>query len=126
MIFEQPILEGICKVLGEYASGFQITTYLAQLNITDVDGLQCTKWRRLYSAFAVYQNHFKDNVKILDYVCLECAPSRYANNEDNFFMLLEQINLQLAFCGLELLQNGKIKKLRKLKQSQMLRKKQLI
>ena len=38
MIFEQPILEGICKILGEYASGTQITTYLAQLNITDVDG----------------------------------------------------------------------------------------
>ena len=65
MVFEQPILEGICKILGEYASGTQITTYLAQLNITDVDGPQSTKWRRLYSAFAVYQNHFKDNTKIV-------------------------------------------------------------
>lgn len=113
MIFEQPILEGICRVLGEYASGTQITTYLAQLNITDVDGPQCTKWRRLYSTFAAHQNHFQDNTKILEYICLECAPSRYADNEDNYIKLLEQINLQLAFCGLELLQNGRIQKIDK-------------
>ena len=113
MIFEQPILEGICRVLGEYASGTQIKTYLAQLNITDVDGPQCTKWRRLYSAFAAHQNHFQDNTKILEYICLECAPSRYADNEDNYIKLLEQINLQLAFCGLELLQNGRIQKIDK-------------
>ncbi len=111
MFFEQPILEGICRVLGEYASGSQITTYLAQVNISDIDGPQCTKWRRLYSAFAAYQNHFQDNTKILEYICLECAPSRYANNEDNFYKLLEQINLQLAFCGLELLENGKIQEI---------------
>ena len=87
MIFEQPILEGICKVLGEYASGTQITTYLAQVDISDIDGPECTKWRRLYSAFAVYQNHFQDNAKILDYICLECPHSRYANNEDKLYQL---------------------------------------
>ncbi len=27
MIFEQPILEGLCKLLGEYSSGSQIRTY---------------------------------------------------------------------------------------------------
>jgi len=112
MIFEQPILEGICKILGEYASGSQITTYLAQVNISDIDGPQCTKWRRLYSAFALYQNHFQNNVKILEYICLECAPSRYVNNEDAFYSLLNQINLQLSFCGLELLKNGKIQTVR--------------
>lgn len=52
MVFEQPILEGICRVLGEYSSGSQITTYLAQLNLKDIAGPQQTKWRRLYSAFA--------------------------------------------------------------------------
>ena len=113
MIFELPVLEEICKVLGEYVSSSQITTYLAQVNIKDIDGPQCTKWRRLYSAFAVYQNHFQDNVKIVDYICLECAPSRYANNEEKFLKLLEQMNLQLAFSGLELLQNGKIQKIEK-------------
>lgn len=113
MIFEQPILEELCKILGEYTSGSQITTYLTQLSISDIDGPQCTKWRRLYSAFAAYQNHFQDNTKILEYICLECAPSRFVNNEENFNNLLQQINLQLAFCGLELLQNGKIQSVNK-------------
>ena len=113
MIFEQANLEGLCKVLGEYATGSQITTYLTQLSITDIDGPQCTKWRRLYDAFAVYQNHFQNNNKIIDYICLECAPPRYANNEETFHKLLQQINLQLAFCGLELLENGKIHEVNK-------------
>ena len=85
MIFEQPILEELCKILGEYTSGSQITTYLTQLSISDIDGPQCTKWRRLYSAFAAYQNHFQDNTKILEYICLECAPSRFVNNEEKRF-----------------------------------------
>lgn len=112
MTFEQPVLEGICKVLGDYASGSQITTYLSQVNIIDIDGPQCTKWRRLYSAFSFYQNHFQNNEKILEYISLECAPARYVNNEDAFYSLLNQINLQLAFCGLELLKNGKIQTVR--------------
>lgn len=113
MVFEQANLEGLCKVLGEYASGSQITSYLMQLSITDIDGPQCTKWRRLYNAFAVYQNHFHNNDKIHDYICLECVPPRYANNEETFHELLEQINLQLAFCGLELFENGKIHEINK-------------
>lgn len=108
MIFEQPVMEGICKILGEYSSGSQITTYLNQLGIKDIDGPQQTKWRRLYSAFAAYQNCFQNNQKILDYICLQSAPARFVNDEEGFAQLLKQINLQLAFCGLELLQNGKI------------------
>lgn len=38
MIFEQPTMEGICRILGGYASGSQITTYLLQSNIDDIDG----------------------------------------------------------------------------------------
>lgn len=112
MIFEQPILEGICRVLGEYSSGSQITTYLAQLELKDIDGPQQTKWRRLYSAFAAYQNCFQNNQKIIDYLCLQCAPSRYVNNEENYYQLLKQLNLQLSFCGLEILQNGKIQNIK--------------
>lgn len=113
MIFEQPTMEGICRILGGYASGSQITTYLLQSNIDDIDGPQQTKWRRLYSAFVACQNSCQSNQKILDYICLQCAPSRFVDNEENFVQLLKKINMQLAFCGLELLQNGKIQNVNK-------------
>ncbi len=108
MIFEQPVLEEICKVLGDYASGSQITTYLNQLSIRDVNGPQVTKWKRIYNAFVLYQNTFQSNNKIIEFILLECAPSRFVNKEEDFGKLLEQINLQLAFVGLELLETGKI------------------
>ena len=34
------------------------------------------------------------------------------NNEENYYQLLNQLNLQLSFCGLEILQNGKIQNIK--------------
>lgn len=113
MIFELPVLEEICKVLGEYVKGWQITTYLNQVKIREIDCSQTTKWKRLYNSFAYYQNTFQNNDKIIDFITLECAPSRYVNKEEDFYNLLEQINPQLAFAGLEILKTGKIQKIEK-------------
>ena len=56
-------LESICIVLGGQNTGTQIGYYLAQTGIADTDpGI--TKWKRLYNAFANYQNKFQESNKI--------------------------------------------------------------
>ena len=105
-LIKQPILEALSKILGDCNSGSQITTYLNQVGVDDVDGFGATKWKRLYDSFATYQNDTQSSEKIFNYICLVCAPSRFVNNEDEYFKLLSQINLQLSFCGIKLNENG--------------------
>ena len=57
--FTQAILEGIAKILGDTNNGLtgsEIQYLLAQSQIEDIDS-QNTKWKRIYSAFANYQNN---------------------------------------------------------------------
>ena len=56
--FTQPTLEVISKILGdtnEGLTGSEIQYLLMQCQIADIEPT-ITKWRRLYSAFAEYQN----------------------------------------------------------------------
>lgn len=110
MIFEQQIIEEISKRLGTYSSGSQITTYLQQVGLIDVDGANSTKWRRLYNTFAEYQNKTQNCAKILEYIELALSPSRFLNQEEMYYSILdEEMNPLLAFVGLELGRDGKFK-----------------
>lgn len=61
------MLESICKTLGEQNSETEIGNYLAQIGVTDTaPGI--TKWRRLFSAFANYQNINQESNKILIFI----------------------------------------------------------
>ena len=52
--------------------------------------MKAVVWRRLYNAFALNQNSFQNNNKILEYISLECTPSRFVNDSERFNILLEQ------------------------------------
>lgn len=109
MVFEQQILEVLSKKLGEYSNGSQITTYLQQVGLSDVDGATATKWRRIYNSFVNDQNKNQNNIRILKYIELVLSPSRYLNQVAKYYKILEdEINPVLAFAGLELGRNGKI------------------
>ena len=57
-VFEVHILEGLCKTIGDTSDGLtgaEIGQILLNSNIPDIDPHN-TKWRRLYSAFADWQN----------------------------------------------------------------------
>ena len=76
-------LESLCIVLGGQNTGTQIGYYLAQVGIIDTDpGI--TKWKRLYNAFATYQNKFKESNKIQIFIQKTLSPVRYADKHDEF------------------------------------------
>jgi uncharacterized protein (TIGR02391 family) len=102
-------LESICKVLGEQNTGSQIEHYLAQTGVLDTDpGI--TKWKRLYNAFAHYQNKNQESNKILIFIQKTLSPVRYADNHDLFESCRADINKRVLFLGYELLDNGKFRK----------------
>lgn len=110
---ERPIsaetLESICIVLGGQNTGTQIGYYLNQVGIVDTDpGI--TKWRRLYNAFANYQNKFQESNKIQIFIQKTLSPVRYANNHEQFEDFRTDINKRLLFIGIELLDTGKFRR----------------
>jgi uncharacterized protein (TIGR02391 family) len=103
------ILESICKILGDQNTGTEIGNYLAQVGVIDTDpGI--TKWKRLFNAFANYQNKNQESNKILIFIQKTLSPIRFADNNDQFELYRRDINKRLLFIGLELLDNGKFRK----------------
>ncbi|MBC3789373.1 TIGR02391 family protein [Spirosoma utsteinense] len=103
------ILESICKVLGDQNTSSQIEYCLAQTGIIDTDpGI--TKWKRLYNAFINYQNNNQESNKILIFIHKILSPVRYADNHEQFEHYRIDINKRILFIGLELLDNGKFRK----------------
>lgn len=110
---EKPIsaetLESICIVLGSQNTGTQIGAYLAQAGIIDTDpGI--TKWKRLFNAFANYQNKHQESNKIQIFIQKTLAPVRYADYHEKFENNRIDINKRILFIGLELLENGKFRR----------------
>ena len=105
--FTQATLEGIAKILGDTSNGLtgsEIQYLLQQSHIEDIDS-QNTKWKRLYSAFANYQNTHQCSNKILYFIQLALSPAKFVNNEYEFTEKRNAINQQLAFIGYQLNEN---------------------
>lgn len=106
--FTPAILEGISKILGhtdEGLTGSQIHKFLLDARIDDIDSSN-TKWKRLYNAFANFQNKQNCSNNILNFISLVLSPARYVSNPDEFERMRELVNQQLAFVGYYLKENG--------------------
>lgn len=108
------VLEKICRELGEQMTGSEIGNYLRQTRIIDTDP-EITKWKRLFNAFANYQNSNKTSKGILSFIQKTLSPVRYASNNELFEKYRYNINLRLSFIGLQLLNNGLFKKVAEVK-----------
>lgn len=100
----QATLEGITKILGDTSNGLtgsEIQYLLQQSQIEDIDS-QNTRWKRLYSAFANYQNTYQCSNKILYFIQLALSPAKFVNNEYEFTEKRNAINQQLAFIGYQI------------------------
>lgn len=105
----QAVLEGISKILGDTNNGLtgsEIQYLLTQCQIEDIDS-QNTKWKRIYSAFANYQNKNGCSNEILRFIGFALAPAKYVNNQYEFAEKRNAINQQLAFIGYQLNETGK-------------------
>jgi uncharacterized protein (TIGR02391 family) len=106
--FDETHLEQICKVLGETASGSEISTMLAQLNIPD-DNPKGTKWRRLQAAFSERQRQDCCGNCLIAFMYKAMNPVRYTANRESFEQYRHELNQILIFCGYSLEENGKLK-----------------
>jgi uncharacterized protein (TIGR02391 family) len=110
-IFEAHILEGLCRTIGDTAtglSGTEIGQILLNSNIPDIDP-QNTKWKRLYIAFSEWQNKHQCSNHILRFIQDALQPVRYIGKEEIFHDRRLEINKRLSFIGTELTETGKYK-----------------
>ncbi len=110
-MFEAHVLEGLCRTIGDTSDGLtgtEIRQILLNANIPDIDP-QNTKWRRLYSAFAGWQNENQCSNHILRFVQDALQPVRYIGKEEVFHNRRLEVNKRLAFIGTEFTEQGKFR-----------------
>lgn len=106
--FTPSILEMISKILGDTEKGLtgsEIQHLLTQSNIEDTDP-RMTKWKRLYNAFANYQNKNKRSDAIFLFIKLALSPAKYVDDLDAFNDIRTDIDKQLCFIGYQYHDNG--------------------
>lgn len=108
---DQGSLESICKTLGETnngLSGTEITKYLAECNIKDLQ-LNSTKWKRLYDALYSKQTEDRCSNNVLAFIKYVMRPSRHIHRKEWFENIRTELNYILSFEGFELTESGELK-----------------
>ncbi|WP_312822727.1 hypothetical protein [Epilithonimonas sp.] len=83
-MFTPPVLESLCKTIGDTVDGLtgtEIGQILINSNIEDIDPY-ATKWKRLYAAFANWQNMNQCSNHILRFIQDALQPVRYVRKEE--------------------------------------------
>ncbi|HEX5422024.1 MAG TPA: TIGR02391 family protein [Candidatus Acidoferrales bacterium] len=105
-------IEAIAKVLGDTdcgLSGREIGHILAQIRVGDPTPT-ITKWMRLYNALAEFQNREQIGNHVVVFMNRAMDPAKYSSDVDKFHSRRDQLNVVLAFCGMTLGEDGKIRK----------------
>src|SRR6266446_8160448 len=106
--FEDTQLEQICRVLGDTASGSEISAMFQQIDIPDENSTG-TKWRRLYAAFGDRQRRDGCGNCVVSFMYKAMNPIRWTRNHEIFEERRHQLNQILIFCGYSLEPNGKLR-----------------
>ena len=104
----QGILERLSRILADTdygLTGSEITLFLSQCDIEDMTP-SMTKWKRLYNAFAEYQNKAKCSNKILKFIQTVLSPSRFTDNAE-YEEKRNAVNEALSYVGYELSETGR-------------------
>lgn len=109
--FDKPNLEAIADILGDTSTGLtgsEIGRYLRECGIPDPDP-SLTKRHRLYNALAAKQltDHCANN--ILAFITNVMNPVRHVGANDYFESQRGKLNSVLAFSGLTLSEDGKLR-----------------
>lgn len=108
-VLDAAVLESICRTIADTYDGLtgtEIGSLLLQCKINDVDP-SATKWRRLFSAFTVWQNKHQCSNNILTFIQSALEPVRYIGKEEIFHARRNEVNKRLSFIGIELNERGK-------------------
>jgi uncharacterized protein (TIGR02391 family) len=100
-------IEAVAKILGEAMSGTQLTELLAQSRIANTSE-QSTKWRRIYENVSRAQTAERTGSALVRFIRAAATPTRFANRAAEYNELRAQLNVTLAFHGLELRDDGRL------------------
>lgn len=111
--FNSPTLEAICNILGdtrEGLTGSEISSLLAQCGIEDPLP-SYTKRRRLYEA--LWQRQAKDSCGncVAHFIQTVMNPVRFVSSVEYYESQRSKLNRVLAFTGLSLGEDGKLKRI---------------
>ncbi|NOY92020.1 MAG: TIGR02391 family protein [Deltaproteobacteria bacterium] len=109
--FEPERLEAMARVLADTSDGLtgsEIGRALAQSKIPDVDSTN-TKWKRLYNAFAEFQNEHQIGNHVVVFIKRAMDPARYTSDPRSFASRRDALNPILALCGMTLGEDGKVR-----------------
>ncbi len=107
--FSAELLEGISKVLGDTLTNAEIDKFLQDSSIENINPVD-TKWRRLYYAFANFQNQQQCSNNILTFIVKSLSPVRFVNNKEIYQQRINELNRILIFAqpsGIKFGENGK-------------------
>jgi len=104
-------LESIAQMLADTDSGLtgtEIGHVLAECRIPDVSP-SMTKWKRLYNAFVEYQNTKQSGNHVVGFIHKAMNPVRYTSRQNVFDGRRDALNAVLAFSGMHLGDDGKLR-----------------
>lgn len=106
------VLELLSNIFGDTVNGLtgtEIHRLLLQAGIDDISEKEpfLAKRKKLFNAFANFQNTHKCCNNILKFIQLVLTPSRFVTRLEEFEALRAKVNQQLAFEGYEIKENGK-------------------
>ena len=113
--FTPESMTAIAKVLADTETGLtgsEIGYALQQCQIEDTDP-QNTKWKRLYNAFAAFQNKEQVGNHVIVFINHAMNPASYTNQREVFEHRRDSLNPVLALCGYVLGDDGQVRKSRK-------------
>jgi uncharacterized protein (TIGR02391 family) len=103
--FKQAELETLCKLLGDMLTGTEIGQFLKIIGVDDFNSKD-TKWRRLFNDLAARQNRDQAGNIVLALIYKVFQPARFIDNQEYYKEKMRQINVILAFHGLEIRDDG--------------------
>ena len=113
--FNPQDLEALAKILGATEGGLtgsEIGRLLQDTKIPDPTPEQ-TKWKRLYNAFATFQNRKKFGNHVVVFINHTMRPVGYTSQVNLFSERRDALNVVLAFSGMQVRRDGKVVRARK-------------
>ena len=104
--FPEGQIEGLARLLGECGSGSDINRVLNDRGLLDASG-ESTKWRRLYWVFLESQKEHGCANQIIDFIQSFLIPARFVGRNEVFEANRQELNVILAFSGMEYGADGK-------------------
>lgn len=109
--FNETVLEEICNIVGATTNGLtgsEIGSLLSKLRILDPNP-NMTKRIRLYEALSIKQKSDDCGNNVVAFIQMAMNPIRYTNYPEYFESQRTRLNTVLAFSGLVLHEDGKIR-----------------